>query len=98
MCKGDNKMDFQPMFDLGKCVATPSVHRLLQPYELNELLKKHVFGDFGDICDADKRFNYNAIRQQRIVYSRYYVRNHEYYVITSIKDGKTRIMLAEEYE
>jgi hypothetical protein len=49
----------RPLFELGKTIATPAALEATQAAGVNpsDLLKRHVTGDFGDVCDEDDGLN-----------------------------------------
>jgi hypothetical protein len=53
-----------PLFELGKTIATPAALEATQAAGVNpsDLLKRHVTGDYGDICDEDDGLNDIAIK------------------------------------
>lgn len=53
----------KPLFNLGQIVATPACLEALQASgeTPDKFLRRHVTGDFGVICDEDRRANEAAI-------------------------------------
>jgi len=49
----------RPLFDLGSLVATPAALEVMQDRGVYgpALIKRHVTGDYGDICDEDRAAN-----------------------------------------
>lgn len=54
---------FRPKFSLGQCVATPSALEALEASgePANQFLRRHVGGDWGDVCEEDKALNNQAL-------------------------------------
>ncbi len=62
-----------PMFHLGQVVATPGALALLTRH--NQLpvtfLHRHVFGDWGELCQADVQANTEALSDDSRLFSSY---------------------------
>jgi len=92
-------------FPLGQLVATPGALRALQESGQSPafFLDKHVQGDWGQVCDEDKRANDQALVDGSRLLSAYRtLRNVRIWVITEAADddGKraaTTLLLPEEY-
>jgi hypothetical protein len=54
---------FAPRFALGQLYYTPGAQEVLQRYQINplELLKRHVSGDWGELCSEDAEANEEAL-------------------------------------
>lgn len=52
-----------PRFALGKLYYTPGAQEVLLRYQINpfDLLKRHVMGDWGDLCAEDVEANEEAL-------------------------------------
>jgi hypothetical protein len=73
------------------------------------LLRRHAFGDWGDVCDEDSQANADAIRLGNRIVSVYHLRltaeerkagrpkGPKVYAITEWDRSLTTLMLAEEY-
>lgn len=87
------------LFELGKVVVTrhcldyANEHRV----DLTVLIHRHVVGDDGDLCAADRALNGQAVRDGGRVFSRYAVGSAVFYVITEWDRSYTTVMLAEDY-
>lgn len=53
-----------PLFPLRQVLATPGALELLQSYQLSPLsfIRRHVVGDWGDICAEDRKANADALQ------------------------------------
>lgn len=53
-----------PRFHLGKVYNTPGAQELMQRYQVNplELIKRHVSGDWGEVCPEDAEANEDALQ------------------------------------
>lgn len=77
----------QPLFDLGQIVATPACLEALQTSGENaeKFLRRHVTGDYGDLCDEDRHLNEQAVLHGDRILSAY-----------MLADGKTKIWIITE--
>ena len=64
-----------PLFRTGQVVATPGALQTLELAGVNpmDLLARHVFGDFGDLCDEDNEANQRAVALGGRILSSYQV-------------------------
>jgi hypothetical protein len=87
------------IFDLGQTVATRTVSILAEQENLNliHLLSRHSKGDWGDLCDEDKKANDYAIGKQLRIFSSYKLGPHKIWIITEADRSSTCIMLPEDY-
>lgn len=62
-----------PLFSLGQLVATPGALRTLEEFGVTplSLIRRHVTGDWGDLCPEDQRANTVAIEDGSRVFSSY---------------------------
>jgi len=99
------KFKFQP----GQIVATPGAQDFMEEHGINpmDLLKRHLSGDYGDLCDSDKKENEkgcadndcpggdpdNRLRQM----SSYNYGDEKIWIITEFDRSCTTFLLPEEY-
>jgi hypothetical protein len=89
-----------PKFNLGATVATPGALAKLEKLNLSpaDLLDRHISGDWGDLCEEDKRMNDEAVRTRKDrIFSAYIYDGVKFYVITEWDRSVTTILLPEEY-
>lgn len=89
-----------PLFDLGQIVATRGLLAHLQAHPVTTaqaLVRRHVTGDFGDLSDADRQANLDAIQLGDRVLSAYEVAGERVWVITEHDRSVTTVLLASEY-
>jgi len=88
-----------PCFSLGQVVATPGAIEALG--EVNclpiTLLNRHQCGDWGDLCDADKVANHEALGNWTRLFSAYIIQDVKFWVITEADRSATTILLPSEY-
>ena len=96
----------QPRFKLGRIVATPGALEALENNQQNAgtFLFRHQTGDWGELCDEDKRANEIAVahegdpgRQQRVLSSYVLDDGTKIWVITEWDRSSSTILLPEEY-
>ena len=92
--------DRKPLFDLGQLVATPGALAALEKAGQGPLdfLARHVHGDWGDLCEEDRRENqFSLERGFRLLSSYRTLADVKLYVITEANRSVTTILLPEEY-
>ena len=90
----------QPLFSLGQLVATPGALAALEKAGQGPLdfLSRHVHGDWGDLCEEDRRENqFSLERGFRLLSSYRTLADAKLYVITEADRSATTILLPEEY-
>lgn len=89
------------LFELGQVVVTPGAVDLLDRSgtNLNRLLHRHQFGDWGDICVSDMHVNSMAVHNGERVLSTYELgpRKERIWIITEWDRSVTTALLPEEY-
>ncbi len=93
-------------FRPGRVVITPGALRALQEagQDAVELLSRHLAGDWGPVCDADKQANDEAVAhegdpdsQQRVLSAYESKLGQRIWVITESDRSATTILLPDEY-
>ena len=95
----------QPKFSLGQIVATPGAHEALEKAGQSaiEFLQRHARGDWGEVCDSDKRLNDEAlVNGERLLSAYRTLKNTRIWIITEATDddgqrATTSIILPSEY-
>jgi len=89
-----------PKFFLGRTVATPGALRALEQANQNpfEFLQRHQAGDWGELCEEDKRENEFSVRNGFRILSAYRTRNEvKIWIITEADRSVTTFLLPHEY-
>lgn len=88
-----------PLFPLGKLAATPAALDFLAtiPCGVLPLVRRHVTGDFGDVCDEDRESNLQAIEHGSRVLSAYELKGGKVWVITEADRSVTTVLLPSDY-
>ena len=90
----------QALFSVGRLVATPGALQCAQErgIHLMGLLSRHVRGDWGDLCDEDKRENEFALGKNLRLFSSYKVGSDcKFWIITEADRSATTVLLPDEY-
>ena len=86
-------------FPLGRILATPGALEALR--EAGEdpfgYLARHASGDWGDLCEHDRRENERALKNGWRILSSYPVGEKRVWVITEADRSCTTILLPSEY-
>ena len=86
---------------LGRVVATVGAVDLLVGTDTDPatFLRRHALGDWGDLCDEDRRNNDEALHVGGRILSAYLVADtlEKVWVITEWDRSVTTLLLAEEY-
>ena len=86
------------LFPLGKIVMTRGVHAAVTADELMTAMFRHALGDWGDVCDGDRRSNQEALAQHgRLVSVFHTLGDTEFWIITEHDRSCTTILLPQEY-
>lgn len=66
-------------------------------WKILDCLKRHLSGDWGEVCEADRRENEFALRNGARLLSAYTVDDHKIWIITEADRSSTTILFPEEY-
>ena len=102
-----------PLFAVGQVVMTAGVAAMLRDVdgpeeeadairarradEVLECVARHLSGDFGTVCAADRAANRRAISDGERILSAYTVAGARIWIITEADRSSTCILLPEEY-
>lgn len=93
-------------FNLGQIVATQGALAALKDAQQSAIpfLQRHQSGDWGEICEDDKKLNDEAVahegdadQQQRVLSCYRTAKNERLWIITEWDRSVTTILLPEEY-
>lgn len=86
-------------FKLGNVVITRGCLEFLNDKDMTPLpyYRRHASGDWGKLCDEDKRLNDQALIDGGRLLSAYEVAGEKIYVITEWDRSVTTMLLADEY-
>lgn len=85
-------------FDPGRLVATPTALRAIPERELFFALQRHLNCDWGDVCEADKRSNTQALKTGERLFSAYHTSDDlKFWIITEADRSATTVLLPQDY-
>lgn len=90
-------------FKTGQVVTTSGVHyKREEDGKFNQFVRdsftRHINGDWGDLCEEDKKSNDNALITQDMLLSKYnYNDEISIYIITEWDRSVTTILFPSEY-
>ena len=90
----------QPLFPLGRLVATPGALALLMRSEQTplEFVSRHASGDWSECDDHDASENDLSVKARFRIFSFYRTRTGEpLWIITEADRGATTLLLPSEY-
>ena len=86
------------LFKPGSIVATPGALEMAeQGIDLPAYLKRHLQGDWGELCDADKAENDFSLKNGFRLLSAYETPCGKLWIITEADRSTTTFLLPEEY-
>jgi hypothetical protein len=91
-------MECNGKFALGKTLITRVAASILNPEDVSNAMKRHAAGDWGELCEEDRRENdYSLDRGLRLL-SVYRDRNdRRFWIITEADRSATTVLLPEDY-
>jgi hypothetical protein len=86
-------------FDPGRIVATPGAIRFCEENQINiiSLVRRHLHGDWGQMCNSDKKANEQALIDGSRIFSSYTFPAGDCWVITEANRASTCVLLPSEY-
>ena len=88
----------QPRFSLGQMVSTRGALEDLDGSDILLALRRHINGDWGDICREDWEENEFSLQKGYRLFSVYHSANGvKFYVITEWNRSVTTVLLPDEY-
>lgn len=94
--KKENKV----LFDLGQTFVTIGAKEALEESNQlpNEFLARHQSGDYGDICESDRKENDFSIKEGYRILSAYKTaRGVKIWIITEVERSSATCLLPSEY-
>ena len=89
--------DKPKLFEIGELVATPSIVQDLSVETSVSLVKRHISGDYGDLCLSDKKLNNHALKNGGTIFSSYIIDKEKVYIITEHDRSVTTVLYSHEY-
>ena len=86
------------LFPMGRLLATPGVLEMVSSDEIFIALGRHLKGDWGDVCNADKRRNDASLKDGSRLFSAYHTKyKRKFWIITEADRSATTVLLPSEY-
>jgi hypothetical protein len=87
------------LFEMGRLMTTPGALEFCKKHMIPivGLVRRHLTGDWGDLCDEDKQLNVVGIRDGLRILSAYQFPDGKIYIITEFDRSVTTVLMAEEY-
>ena len=95
-----NSLPTIPLFPSGRLVATPGALALLEQTDKSplEFVSRHLRGDWGDLCQEDKRENELSLKHGFRLLSSYPITDSDtLWIITEADRSVTTLLLPSEY-
>jgi hypothetical protein len=85
-------------FSAGRLVATPGAIEALSQADIEDALRRHLAGDWGDVSDADRAENEAALEYGDRLLSSYRTGDgQKFWVLTEADRSVTTVLLPDEY-
>ena len=90
------------LFNLGQTVATRGAWNQMMKSnefcrELGKAIKRHASGDWGNLCEEDKKTNDIALHKNGRLFSEYDTSQGKIWIITELYISVTTILFPYEY-
>jgi len=87
-----------PAVNLGDIVATTNAVEQIPCGEISKALLRHVFGDWGEVCEEDRRENDLSLREGFRLLSVYTTSTGtKFWIITEADRSVTTVLMPEDY-
>jgi hypothetical protein len=87
----------QPRFPLGQIVITENAAQHLDTIAVNEALRRHVSGDWGDIPPEDACENEFSLKEGFRLLSAYGTGERRFWIISEADRSVTTILMPDDY-
>lgn len=88
----------ETIFSLGRLVATPAVLDAVPRKELFAAVERHKRGDWGDVSEADRKANDQALKNGERLLSVYKsAGGTKFWIVTEEDRSYTTVLLPSEY-
>jgi len=86
------------LFPMGQLLATPAALEAVSDEEFIEAVDRHLRGDWGDVCEADRRSNNDALKCGARLFSVYHTKSEQkFWIITEADRSATTVLLPDDY-
>lgn len=89
----------KPRFEIGRTYATAATTKWAEQsgIDLAKYMRRHHYGDWGDLDSEDKQANEDALEHGSRIFSCYLISSRKIYVITEADRSMTTVLFASEY-
>ena len=85
-------------FPFGDLFVTAAVDKTIDPTDIAQALNRHAQGDWGDVCEDDRKENELSLAEGYRLFSVYHDRNGiKFWIITERDRSATTVLLPEDY-
>ena len=84
-------------FPLGQVVITANASAQLDPAAVQEGLKRHASGEWGEVCEEDRQENELSLREGYRLLSVYGTGEKRFWIITEADRSVTTVLMPEDY-
>lgn len=91
------KLSSEPLFPLGRIVATPACLDTVPQSDLMKALCRHAVGDWGNLDSEDETANDEAILTGSRLLSSYTFADTVFWIITEADRSATTFLLPSDY-
>jgi hypothetical protein len=86
------------LFDSGNIYCTANAHKALTSDDIAKAIARHMSGDWGEVCEDDRKENELSLREGFRLMSIYRAKDGtKFWVITEWDRSATTILLPEDY-
>ncbi len=87
-----------PRFHPGHLMITRNAKDALPHVEVDAAIKRHLQGDWGDVCPSDWQLNEDALKQGGRLLSVYHTQDKvKFWIITEADYSATTVLLPSDY-
>ena len=87
----------QSKFPLGQIIITPNAMTSVTAEDINDGLRRHASGDWGNVCPDDAEQNNEALQIGERLLSAYGEGSKRFWIITEADYSVTTILMPEDY-
>lgn len=99
MTNTSNAFEFPSQkFPLGQLVVSRNATTEITPMDVLAAVARHAKGDWGDVCDDDRKENELALKEGFRLFSVYHAADGtKFWIITEADRSVTTVLLPEDY-
>lgn len=87
-----------PRFNPGRLMITRNAKDTLPRIDVDVAVNRHLAGDWGDVCEADKGVNEDALKKGGRLLSVYHTQGGvKFWIITEADYSATTVLLPSDY-